>query len=353
MKIAVAMSGGIDSSVAALILKEQGHDVTGITARFLDHGDANDLIFSSSLHDAETVAEHLGIAHHSFDFSTEFSRLVIDPFCSEYLAGRTPNPCIICNHTVKFRLLINAAHELGCEMLATGHYVIKKEAGGRYFLSMAADENRDQSYFLCLLSQEQLSHSMFPLGTFTKAAIRQKAEENNIKIHDKPDSQEICFIPANDYISFIEKRTGVMPAHGRITDSSGKVLGTHNGIHRYTIGQRRGLGISAPEPLYVTGIDCSGNRIIAGYRDELMVEGLVTSDTHDMKYSIETGTRAYIKTRSTQRPVSGTVERNGGRFIVRFDGPMTGISPGQTAVFYDIEHDIIACGKIESSIKHF
>lgn len=352
MKIAVAMSGGIDSSVAVLLLKKQGYNVTGITARFLPHNELNDVVFETAFKDAADAADLFSVPHYFFDFSEQFTKDVIMPFCSEYVHGRTPNPCIVCNHLIKFRLLLDAAEKLGCTMLATGHYAFIKQHKDRFCVSMGTDKTRDQSYFLSRLSQQQLEKVIFPLGALTKTGIREIARENGLVIHDKPDSQEICFIPDNDYISFIESVVKNKPENGYITDSTGKVLGKHSGIHRYTIGQRRGMGISGPVPLYVTGIDAVNNRVIAGTRDDLYVSAIETSDAYNMKYIIKEPVRAMIKSRSTQIPVEGTVTGRENSFSVVFDEPQTGISPGQTAVFYDVEGDIMGCGTIASSRRH-
>jgi len=353
VKIAVAMSGGIDSSVAALLLTRQGHEVTGIMARFLPRSELNDKLFEKSLEDAMAAADHCRIRLTTYDFSSRFEDMVITPFCMEYLRGRTPNPCVLCNQSVKFGLLLDAAYKNGCEYFATGHYAVKKSGDGRHFISMGRDTDRDQSYFLCRLSQDQLSGSLFPLGSYLKNEIRGIAADEGLILHDKPDSQEICFIPDNDYVSFIESRAGFRPSPGDITDSTGRVIGRHSGIHRYTIGQRRGMGISAPEPIYVAAIEAESGRIIAGPRSELLMEGLETIDACDMKRVITGETRALIKTRSTQKPVSGFVKRSGSGFVVRFNDPLTGISPGQTAVFYDSEGDIMGCGTIGKGIKSF
>ena len=349
MKIAVAMSGGVDSSVTAALLKYQGHHIIGITARFFSHPDFDNSLFTESLEDAVKICSDLDIDHHTYDLSSKFAKEIVDPFCSAYLSGNTPNPCINCNRKIKFKELIEITERLGCEYLATGHYAKKKEFNGRYTLSMSPERGKDQSYFLFMLSQEQLSRSLFPLGDFTKDEVRQMAADYSLDVKDKSDSQEICFIPDNRYPEFIEKWTGKVPEYGKITDSSGRILGDHKGIHRYTIGQRRGMGISAPVPLYVVKIDSINNSITAGPEEELYSSYLDTIDAYHMKSIITGKTKAWIKTRSTQIPVPGTIYPADNNFHIEFDEPQRGITAGQGAVFYDDDMDILGGGIIKGS----
>jgi tRNA-specific 2-thiouridylase len=349
MKIAVAMSGGIDSSLAAIILKEEGYEVIGITARFLPASNGYNELYEASIDDAKKIARLYNFPHFELNFSSQFQERVIDYFCDEYISGKTPNPCVICNRYVKFSCLIDAAADHGCDMIATGPYAIKKEAHGRFYLSMSPDTAKDQSYFLYMLSQEQLSKSIFPLGSLTKRDIRLMAARINLPLKDKPDSQEICFVPDNDYISFIERHAN--PAHtgGNIVDSKGNILGRHNGIYRYTIGQRRGMGISHKYPLYVTSIDSKNNQIYAGPKEELFIKSLETRGCYHMKHEIKDEIKGMIKCRSTQRAVEGIISRDNDRFKVEFTEPQIGISHGQSAVFYDEDNDIIGGGIIDKT----
>ncbi|TAL36560.1 MAG: tRNA 2-thiouridine(34) synthase MnmA [Spirochaetes bacterium] len=357
MRIAVAMSGGVDSSAAAALLREAGHDVYGITAKILLCADMDgceprfDVCCSpESIRDAKEVAHRLGFPHTVLDVEEDFSREVIDPFCTEYLRGRTPSPCIHCNARIKFKSLLEFARSIGCEKLATGHYArTGMSPEGRAFVSAGADPAKDQSYFLFSLSQEILKDVLFPLGELRKADIRAIALRHNLCVADKPESQEICFVLDNDYPRYIERRTGIVPPPGDIVDSAGKKIGTHRGIHRYTIGQRRGLGISSPEPLYVTGIDSARNIVIAGPREELNRIGLVAGDVSHMKLESLDGIDAFVKTRSTQKPFPARLTETPEGIRAVFIEPHTGISPGQAAVFYSAEGDVLGGGWILSA----
>ena len=358
MRVAVAMSGGVDSSVAAVLLKNEGHEVYGVTAKILLCADMDgceprfDVCCSpESIRDAKDTARRFGISHTVLDVEEDFSREVIDPFCREYLQGRTPSPCIHCNARIKFRRLIEFAHSIGCEKLATGHYArLAASPAGRHYISMGVDAGKDQSYFLFSLGQDILSHVLFPLGGCRKEEIRALAVRHGLSVAHKPESQEICFVLDNDYPRFIERRTGVIPPPGDIVDAEGRVLGRHRGIHRYTIGQRRGLGIASPEPLYVVEIDVARNLIVAGPRERLFRSGLLAADVSLMKAVSLHGVRARVRTRSSQPPFPATLEEAPGGIIARFDEPQAGISPGQASVFYDDEGAILGGGWIVRSL---
>ncbi|MCP4131462.1 MAG: tRNA 2-thiouridine(34) synthase MnmA [bacterium] len=350
MKTAVAMSGGIDSSTAIVLLKEMGHEVVGITARFFP-GPASE----QSITDAKAIADQLHIPHYIVTAEDDFAEQVVDPFCRAYLRGRTPNPCVMCNPKIKFKTLIEYARSLGCEKVATGHYSnIRQTDSGRFYISRGPDPAKDQTYFLFRLSQETLANILFPLGGYVKEKIREIAVKHNLVVADKAESQEICFIPDDDYAGFIENRTGTVPPPGDIVDAEGTVLGQHKGIHKYTIGQRRGLGISAPYPLYVVEIDAGQNRIIAGYKDELNKTGVLVNDITYMKATSLDKLDVYVKTRSTQRPVKARIEEQNEAGSVEiaatFEEAQTGISPGQAAVFYNEDGDVLGGGTIDKGL---
>lgn len=354
MRIAVAMSGGLDSSMAAILLKEQGHDIVGITAKILLCADMDgaeprfDVCCSpEQIRSAKTLAGLYGFPHLVLDMEEDFSSEIIDPFCREYLNGRTPSPCIHCNARIKFKRLAEFARSLGYEKLATGHYArIRRSPGGRFYVCTGLDTEKDQSYFLFSIPQEVLGDTVFPLGERTKKEMRTLAAEKGLQLAERPESQELCFVLDNDYPRYIERRTGIKPPPGDIIDTSGRVLGRHRGIHRYTIGQRRGIGVSSEKPLYVTGIDAARNTIVAGHRDALLKNGLVAEQIAYMKETRLDGVMASIKTRSTQTPFRGRLEEKNGGVIVHFAEAQSCISPGQAAVFYDDEGGVLAGGWI-------
>jgi len=357
MKIAVAMSGGVDSSVAAALLIEEGHQVIGLTAKILLCAEMDgsqpryDVCCSpESINDARKVANQLGIPHYIVNVEDEFSQKVIDPFCKEYVKGRTPSPCINCNTFIKFPKLLDFAIQLGFDMLATGHYATVCK-NSRFYIKRGIDSEKDQSYFLFNLSQEILEHLILPLGTFTKQEIRSKALELNLPTAHRPESQEVCFVQDNDYPRFIEQRLGYRPPKGDIVTTDGKIIGKHKGIHYYTIGQRRGLGIAWSHPLYVVAIDAANNRIIVGSKDELLAQGLVATQVNFMKVTIAHKTAVWVKTRSTQKPFKAHATYENNTLTVIFEKPQASITPGQAVVCYDDDGAILFGGVIERSFQ--
>lgn len=348
-RIAVAMSGGVDSSVTAALLKQQGHEVIGITmSLFAPHGSGS----GSPVHDAAIVAEHLGIPHHVADFAPDFSRLIIGDFIDEYRAGHTPNPCVRCNRYIKFGLLLDKARELGADLLATGHYAKKTvDADGTCHLLVAANSRKDQSYFLYTLTQPQLQHVMFPLGAIeNKDEVRRLAREFALPVAEKSDSQEVCFIPNDDYVSFLEVNCALGAADGDIIHLDGRIVGRHHGTHRYTIGQRKGLGIAWSEPLYVTGIDAERNIVLVGEQQHVYAAGLHAGEV-SWVVAPETGEfAATCKIRYRHQPVDCRVRLlEGGACDLTFDQPQKAVTPGQALVFYR-DGEVMGGGRIIRSL---
>lgn len=350
MKIAVAMSGGVDSSVTAALLHQQGHEVIGITMR----------LFSSCLtgtgsaaHDAGVVAEHLGIPHHVVDFEPEFRELIIDDFIREYGCGQTPNPCVRCNRFIKFGLLLEKAGELGAEYLATGHYVRNQvDPDGTCHLMMARNIHKDQSYFLFTLTQERLKQLRFPLGDIeSKDEVRRLAREFGLPVAEKSDSQEVCFIPGDDYVAFLEGSGALSCTPGEIVHLSGRVIGRHQGTHRYTIGQRKGLGIAWKEPLYVVALDTPQNRVVVAEQQHVFSAGLLAEDVSWIQQPLESEFGSTCKIRYRHQPVGCRVRmlENGG-CEVRFDEQQKAVTPGQSIVFYQ-GSEVVGGGRILSAIR--
>ena len=342
--VLVGMSGGVDSSVCAAMLLQKGYRVTGITIRFHDEEEA----FHEAFKSAAQVAHKLGIEHISKDYTELFKSHVVNYFVDEYTVGNTPNPCIFCNPNVKFRALIETADEHGCDFIASGHYcrIQKNTQTERYEIHRAKDTKKDQTYFLYRLTQGQLARIQMPLGEFTKTEIRGFATEMGLPVAQKHDSQEICFIPNGNYIDFIEKTTGKAAPEGDFTDASGKVLGRHKGITRYTVGQRKGLGDSFGRPYFVTGIDPCLNRVILGEDADtlsnwLIAENIRMSGLSDFTEPI----RVYMKARSTAELAPAWLYPcDHDSFKVVFDSPQRALTPGQSAVAY--RDDIVLCGGI-------
>jgi tRNA-specific 2-thiouridylase len=347
-RVIVAMSGGVDSTVAAYLLKEAGYEVIGATMHvrhpdkdFPSHtpGGRCGCCGVSSVEDARRIAQQLGIPFSVLDLRKQFDREVISYFCEEYLKGRTPNPCILCNEKVKFGALLTKAGELGAPFISTGHYarVEYDPARGRYLLKRGKDAKKDQSYVLFSLSQDQLSHALFPLGCSRKADVRKKARDVGLTVHDRPESQEICFIPGTDYRSFLRKRAARGIEAGDIVDTHGRVLGRHEGLPFYTIGQRRGLGLSAGKPLYVVGFDRGRNLVIVGEKREVCGGKLIANRVNWIAIEeLHHPIAVKAKIRSTHREADAVVAPSeDGAVKVEFAQPQEAITPGQAVVFYD------------------
>jgi tRNA-specific 2-thiouridylase len=355
MKIAVAMSGGVDSSAAAAILKEQGHELVGFTMQLWNQNrgisvdeDGQPLpsrcCSLDDVYDARRVAEELGFPFYVLNLEREFERDVVQPFVASYLNGETPIPCVACNSRLKFASLDRLATSLGCEKVATGHYarVEFDAARNRHRLLRGRDPQKDQSYFLWELTQNQLSRSLFPLGEMSKPEARDAARRNELAVAEKSESQEICFVPDGDYAGFIDRYLEVesqpdrLPGTGEIVNTVGDVVGSHNGIHHYTVGQRRGIGIAAPQPLYVTGIDAIRNRIIVGEQDELLSGEFTAAGVNWIAFDNPIDpVRAEVRVRYRHTAAPATVmPMPDGRARVKFDEPQRAITPGQATVFY-------------------
>lgn len=336
--ILAAMSGGVDSAVAALLLKEKGYAVSGGTMALYRQAPDGACGSPADAADARAVCERLGIPHHLLDFSEAFRREVIARFVDGYRAGATPNPCIDCNRRMKFGLFWEKALEMGFDAVATGHYarVERDEKTGRYLLKKARDPAKDQSYVLYMLPQETLARVVFPLGEMTKEKVRALAAEAGLENAQKPDSQDICFVPGGDYAAFLEMAAGA-PAPGRFVTTDGRDLGCHRGLWRYTIGQRKGLGLSLPAPLYVVDKNAADNTVVLGRPEELLASGALIGDVNLIAVGCLTGPmRVTACTRYHQPPVPATVFPTGENTLrLTFDRPHRAVTPGQAAVFYD------------------
>lgn len=333
----IGMSGGVDSSVAAYLLRQQGYDCIGVTMKLYGGTEAGSCCTADDAADAKDVCRKLGIPHYTFNFAAEFDRDVMAPFAAAYEAGQTPNPCIACNRHLKFRAMWQRAKELGCDFLATGHYARIFRKDGRYQLKTAADAGKDQSYVLYFLSQTQLAHTLFPLGELTKAQVREIAREQGFVSAEKADSQDICFVPDGDYGAFLERYTGKKYALGSFLNKDGTVLGTHKGAVRYTLGQRKGLGVPAETRLYVTGKDMEKNTVTLGSNAELFSDFLTAKDVClTAEERLEDGKRLAAKVRYRQTAQPCRVFWTGPDEIrVEFETPQRAVTAGQAVVLYD------------------
>ncbi len=347
-KVIVGLSGGVDSAVAAYLLKKEGYDVTGVMLRTWQSKTGEDSR-CCEIEDAGDVARTLGIPFHAYNCISEFDRDVIRPFIGDYIEGRTPNPCVICNRKVKFDKMLYIADVMKAEFVATGHYaeVVKLSDNGRYTVKKALHAEKDQTYMLCRLSQEQLSRVLMPLASYSKEEVRNIAEKIGLSVASKPDSQEICFIPDDDHASFIERNAGrELPGDGNFVDEEGNVLGKHKGIIRYTVGQRKGLGIALGYHAYVKKIDPAKNEIVLSSEAGIFSRSVICRDPNFLSIpSLNDGERlsCFVKVRYRHRGVPATIETTGnGLLKVSFDEPVKGACPGQTAVFYDSDDCVIA-----------
>ncbi|HYN07829.1 MAG TPA: tRNA 2-thiouridine(34) synthase MnmA [Vicinamibacterales bacterium] len=356
MRVVVAMSGGVDSSVAASLLTQAGHEVIGLSMQLYDQRQSPDAFGSccslDDLHDARRVAATLGIPHYIVNFEERFQRHVVRNFVSEYAAGRTPIPCVHCNADLKFATLVERAEALDAAAVGTGHYarVVFDETAGRYRLLRSVDAEKDQTYFLFSLTQAQLARAMFPVGHLRKDEVRAHARDRRLAVADKPDSHEICFVPDGDAGGFVERNVDIETAlpEAELVDTSGRVLGSHRGVHRLTVGQRKGLGLAGGVPLYVLSLDAAEARVVVGPREELERRELMASDVNWISGEPPVEPHritARIRHRHLDAPATVTA-LSGERVRVVFDHPQVAITPGQAVVFYQGE-DVVGGGWIE------
>ncbi len=366
MRIVVAMSGGVDSSVAAALLAEQGHEVIGVSMQLYpstptgrsgqaaDDGTVVDRPYGTcctidDLHDARRVAQAIGIPHYILNFESQFDDAVVSNFVREYVSGRTPIPCAHCNSDLKFAALLDRAVGLGADRLATGHYArIAMEADGRYHLRRGADPGKDQSYFLFSLTQAQMARAIFPVGSNDKDDVLAHARRLGLSVAAKPDSQEICFVPDGDYAGFVEREVPELTRPGTIVNAEGRVVGTHAGVHRFTIGQRKGLGLSSTTPLYVLAIEPERATVTVGPREALGRASLSAREVNWVAGAPEASWR-FVTAQIRHRHAAAAARVRAledGRAEVEFDEPQTAVTPGQAVVFYDGD-DVIGGGWIE------
>ena len=342
-RVVVAMSGGVDSSVVAGILKREGYDVVGVTLQLYDHGAAvhraGSCCAGQDIEDARRVSESLGIPHYVLDYEARFREAVIDPFANSYVSGETPIPCVSCNQTVKFADLLQTARELGADALATGHYIRSRLNGAHRAMFRPEDSDRDQSYFLFATTQDQVDYLRFPLGHLPKAQVREIAEEMGLTVAKKQDSQDICFVPQGKYSDIISKLKPEAATPGDIVHIDGRVLGRHDGIVHYTVGQRRGIGVATGEPLYVVHLDAANTRVIVGPREALETHKVFLRDVNwlgdgSLDALPEGGVEVFAKVRSTRPPRPAVLHHADGKTWVELVDGESGIAPGQACVLY-------------------
>lgn len=346
-KVLLGMSGGVDSSVSALMLKKEGYEVIGATLELFKAGTCCNI---NTYIDAKAVCNSIGVPHFTYDYQEEFKKHVIDDFIDAYKNQRTPNPCIECNKFLKFGFMWEKAKELGCEYIATGHYAKMEysEKYGRYVLKKADNIKKDQSYVLYCMPKELLGKVLFPLGKFaSKDEVREVAKQNNLKVASKPDSEDICFIPDGNYKKFLENNSEIKPKPGNIVLEDGTILGRHNGLYNYTIGQRKGLGISYKEPLFVIGFNPVKNEIIVGEKEKLFKTEMLVKDINLLLIDkLEGKMEVTVKTRYSANEEKATIEMLDENTIkVKFEKPAQRITPGQSAVFY-VDDIVVGGGKI-------
>ncbi|HEX3018499.1 MAG TPA: tRNA 2-thiouridine(34) synthase MnmA [Caproicibacter sp.] len=342
-KVMVGMSGGVDSSVAACLLMEQGYEVSGVTLHLYNNEDVGvktrTCCSLADVEDARSVASRLGIEHYVFNFGIEFKRDVIGRFAQGYERGETPNPCIDCNRYIKFGKMLERAKLLGIDYIATGHYARAEydSESGRYLLKKAKDVTKDQTYVLYSMTQDELAHTLFPLGGFCKTEVRKLAEERGFVNARKPDSEDICFVPDGDYAGFLERVMGIHQKPGDFVDGQGKVLGTHKGLIHYTIGQRKGLGLSFESPKYVLKKDTENNTVVLGDNKDLFSDRFTAGDVNFIAFeSLTEPKECGVKVRYSQSESPATlIPLEDGKVEVRFKEPQRAVTPGQAAVFYD------------------
>ena len=351
-RVVAAMSGGVDSSVVAAVLHRAGYQVVGMTLQLYDHGEAvhrkGACCAGQDIHDARRVADAVGFPHYVLDYETRFREAVIEDFADTYLAGATPIPCVRCNQSVKFADLLATSRQLGADALATGHYVRRSLSGNRAELRRAADPGKDQSYFLFATTAEQLDYLRFPLGHLNKDQTRALAAAMGLVVAAKPDSQDICFVPDGDYASVVERIRPGASRPGEIVHMDGRVLGAHDGVIRYTVGQRRGLGVAAGEPLYVIRLDADAARVVVGPREALSVRRIALKDVNwigDGDLADADGMRVGVKVRSTRPPRAAALEVGSAGVFVLLDAGEDGVAPGQACVIYEApDHDRVLGG---------